>query len=366
MIKGINLKNLALTLLIIGSLSIELFAQTACTQNLRRARTVFDEGNIQSIEELLNDCIKDKKNGFSDEERTEAYRLLILSYIYLDETQKADEKMIALLKDNHGYSPSLDADPTELINLYNTFRHDPVFFWGIRAGANATYINVLAAYGIHPQNNTTAQYVLQPSLEVGLTFEKKFGNRITLKSDLQYFSNSFLYENSFFFSEDDEIFIVELNATETMVSFGATFMGQFAFFKDQKEKDKRGFERWNPYVGLGFTARYVNSSALAFDVQNSVGASPDGSDEDLIAAGIRKRFNPTVEFEVGVKKAWGLNYVNLGVRASYGLLNITDKHYVNGPLTTFYGWAANDINTHSVTLFASFLIPQYSPKKLTP
>ena len=359
--KASKFKNLTIILLLLLS-SLETFGQTACTQTLRRARTVFDEGRIQEIESLLTSCID---NGFSDEERTEAYRLLILSYIYLDETQKADDAMIALLRDNHGYSTNNDADPAELINLYNTFRHDPIFFFGFRAGGNATFINVINAFGIHNQNNTNAEYLIEPSFEVGLTFEKKFGKRITVKSDLQYLVNAFQYENSYLENEDDNTNLIDLNATETINSFGATFMGQFSFFKDKKEKDKRKLARWNPYVGLGGTARFITSSSLAFDVKNSVGASPDGSDVDLFDEDVRELFNPTVDIEIGVKRAWGLNYINFGIRGSYGLLDVTDRHYVNGPLTTFFGWAANDINTHSATVFLAILLPKYAPKKLT-
>ena len=90
------MKHFLITILIFSS-CIEVFAQTACTQTLRRARTVYDEGRVQEMESLLEGCIK---NGFTDEERTEAYRLLILSYLYLDEPDKADNAMLALLRDN--------------------------------------------------------------------------------------------------------------------------------------------------------------------------------------------------------------------------------------------------------------------------
>lgn len=59
-------------LLIIVSVTFCAFetkAQTACTQTLRQARTVFDEGRIHELEQLLSDCID---NGFTDDERTEA------------------------------------------------------------------------------------------------------------------------------------------------------------------------------------------------------------------------------------------------------------------------------------------------------
>ena len=139
--------NRKISYLIIGFLTICLLeskAQSDCTQTLRQARTTFDEGRIHELEARLSGCIS---NGFNDEERTEAYRLLILSYIYLDETDKADKTMLDLLHDNPGFKISNEADPTELINLYSTFRTEPIFFWGGKVGANTTFVNVQKTYG---------------------------------------------------------------------------------------------------------------------------------------------------------------------------------------------------------------------------
>ena len=120
MIKATRFLLWSILVFIILCLNIQdLKAQTACAQTLRQARTVFDEGRIHEIETLVSSCIE---KGFTDEERTEAYRLLILSYIYLDEADKADEAMLALLRVNHHYQVNEQADPTELIVLYETFR----------------------------------------------------------------------------------------------------------------------------------------------------------------------------------------------------------------------------------------------------
>ncbi|HNP19044.1 MAG TPA: porin family protein [Fulvivirga sp.] len=336
-------------------------AQTACTQTLRQARTVFDEGRIHEIEGLLAGCIK---NGFNDEERTEAYRLLILSYIYLDETEKADNAMLALLKDNHGFSINQLADPTELINLYQTFRTKPTFFWGIRGGINTTFVNVINAYGIHDQNNTNAKYTNKIGIAIGLLAEKNFGERLTLRSDIQYITNSFDFKYGFFEKTTDGSKIINSTVTEAQTSLGLSLMAQYRLFQPKEDNRKSKIEKLNPYVGIGVTGRSLLSSNLTFDVSNSVGSSPDGPSEDLIGPEIRKKFNPTADVEIGIKKSAKLNYITLGLRYSYGFLNITDRNYDNGRLTTYFGYAANDINTHSITLFLGILIPNYSPKKL--
>ena len=349
-------------LILVMFCALESKAQNACTQTLRIARTVFDEGRIHELETLLDGCIK---NGFTDEERTEAYRLLILAHIYLDETEKADQRMLELLKDNHGYKTQNDVDPVELIDLYNTFRHDPIFFWGFRGGFNTTFVNVIKAYGLHDLNNTSASYSNRIGFNAGLLFEKNFGKRIAARADLQYANNTFDYNNTFLRQSTTGATLVTLTATEVQSSVGLSLMAHYRLFREKDDKYKKWYEKPNPYIGLGGSAFNMLGSEMTFDESNNAGASPDGPAEDLIKAEIRKTLNPTIDIEIGIKKKSGLNYINAGFRYSYGILDITDKHYDNGRLSTFYGFAANDINTHSLSIFVGYLIPKYSPKKLT-
>jgi outer membrane protein W len=352
-------KLLLLSVFIIAFCALQSKAQTACTQTLRQARTVFDEGRIHEIEGLLEGCIKD---GLSDDERTEAYRLLILSYIYLDETDKADNAMLALLKDNHAYEINETADPTELINLYRTFRTKPIFFWGFKLGAGTTFVNVINNYGLNDANSTFGKYGNTVGIEGGLMFEKILFNRIAAHADLSYNSNSFTYENNFL-NESDGNSLIEHLSTETQTSLGFSLMGQY-LIKTEAQLKKAGKKVRLPYVGIGATLKYITSSDLAAETDRDDGGGADGAAEDLIGEGFRKQLNPTVDIEAGYKIKSKLSFINLSVRYSYGLLNLTDKHYDNGRLSTFYGWAANDISTHFVTVSVGYLIPQYSPKKL--
>lgn len=341
-------------------ISTKSFSQS-CTPNLREARVRFDEGKIHDVAGLIKECIE--KKSFNNEELTEAYRLLILSYIYLDETEKADEAMLGLLRDNHAYEINETADPTELINLYRTFRTKPIFFWGFKLGAATTFVNVIKNYGLNDANSTFGEYSNTVGIEGGLMFEKIFFNRIAAHADLSYNNNSFTYENNYL-NEPDGNALIEHLSTETQTSLGFSLMGQY-LIKTESQLKKKGQQKIRlPYVGIGATLKYITSSDLAAETDRDNGGGADGAAEDLIGEGFRKQLNPTIDIEAGYKLKSKLSFINLSVRYSYGLLNLTDKHYDNGRLSTFYGWAANDISTHFVTISAGILIPKYSPKKL--
>ncbi len=345
-------KIILVIMLLVTVCALELKAQSACIQTLR---TKFDEGKIHEIQELLKSC----QGSLSDEERTEAYRLLILSHIYLDETQNADDAMLTLLKDNPAYEINEQADPVELVNLYNTFRTKPIFYVGARIGGNTTFVNVQGTYGVSDGNGT---YTNKVGFEGGLFFEKIFFKRFAAHADLSYGVNSFDYNNEFFQSETGEN-LVTLLATETQTSAAFTLMAQYHIKDEDKLKQQRKKVRI-PYVGIGATFGYIMSSELAGDTKRTDGTSADGANEDLIEEGFRSRINPTVDVEFGYKFKSKLNYFNLSVRYSYGLLNITEKNYDSGRQSTFYGFAANDINTSSVAVALGIILPKYSPKKL--
>src|SRR6187549_1035341 len=80
-------------------ISLEGYSQlVSCSQTLRLARSTYEQGRLHEIPALLAKCLA---GGFSQQEKVEAYKLLCLSYIYLEEPQKADEAMLNLLRTDH-------------------------------------------------------------------------------------------------------------------------------------------------------------------------------------------------------------------------------------------------------------------------
>jgi hypothetical protein len=332
---------------------LESKAQTACTQTLRQARTVFDEGRIHELEGLLSSCIK---NGFNDEERTEAYRLLILAHIYLDETDKADESMLDLLKDNHGFTINEKADPSELINLYATYRTKPIFYVGAKFGVNTTIINVQKAYGVNDQNSTNGTFKNSFGFTGALFFEKKIFQKFTAHADLAYGVNSFEFSNSYIQDFNTGLPQIEVLAIETQTSLAFSLQMQYRIFNR--------ITKWDPYIGLGGTVNYLTKSEAEITTQRDEGSTKSGAPVDLVKEGFRSNLNPTADLELGVKRKAGLNFFTTSIRYSYGFTNITEKHYDNGLLSIGYGLVPNDINTQSITLSIGYIFSYYSPKKL--
>src|SRR5687768_8357487 len=103
--------------LIIFLLPFFASGQNTCSQTLLKAQIAYYEGRAEEVSTILEACLKD---GFTEEEKSQAYRLLTLTHLYLNETQQAENSMLSFLRLNHYYKINEAVDPTEFINLYQS------------------------------------------------------------------------------------------------------------------------------------------------------------------------------------------------------------------------------------------------------
>lgn len=345
------MKKVLLAGIIFFFISISAFSQNICTQTLRQARIIYDEGRLHELPSLLESCLKD---GFTDEEKTEAYRLLTLSYIYLDEQEKADKAILALLNHNHEFSINPQVDPAEFINLYSTFRTRPLFRAGLRAGGTYSFVNVINSYGVHNLTNSTATYKGNPSFEVAGIFEKSFGDRITGVGELVFQNNKFTYTNDNF-PDDDGTSYVAVTAIETQTWLALNLLGQYRLFKNS---------RLNPHVMIGPSVRYLLLDEAKIETQfRRGGEEASGADEPLTE--YRNPLNIGVTAGASIKKKLGKQYVIFEIKYNYGFTNITKTHNDGGRLSTYYGFALNDMTVSHLTVSTGLLFQYFKPKKLT-
>ena len=85
--------------------------QTSCAQNLRLARATYEQGRLHEVPTYVQSCIQ---NG-STQEKVEAYKLLCLSYIYLEEPEKADQAMLNILQTDNYFTVDPASDPAEFV-----------------------------------------------------------------------------------------------------------------------------------------------------------------------------------------------------------------------------------------------------------
>lgn len=114
---------------------LALNAQEECTFTLSKAQKLYDAGSIEQIPEMLQPCIE---NGFTDEEKQQALKLIALAYLFDKNNKEADKAMLNFLKEYPEYEIGA-SDQAEFIQLFNTYRTYPIGSVGAVIMTNSAY-----------------------------------------------------------------------------------------------------------------------------------------------------------------------------------------------------------------------------------
>src|SRR5436853_446608 len=117
------IRALSFGVLIIFSSYSGIFAQNLCSQNLKKAQKEYDEGRLTEVSGILESCLKD---GFTRDQKLQAYRLLILTNLFSDQPDIAEQHLLHLLKEDPEYKINPGVDPAEFVTLFNQYNTSAV------------------------------------------------------------------------------------------------------------------------------------------------------------------------------------------------------------------------------------------------
>jgi hypothetical protein len=341
--------------LFLGAYSV--LAQTtklSCTQVLRTARSVYEQGRLHELPSLLEGCLQ---SGFSETEKVEAYKILVYTYIYLEEPEKADAAMVHLLQADHFFQVNPAVDPVEFQSLYKKFRTWPIFSYGFKFGVNTSQVNVLKNYYVWAPSKGKGTYKSSIGIQLGLVFEKEYKKKFILNPEVFYTSNAFKYNNSFLSTQDDPTKTTtdkeELTHAQKRIQLNALVQ--------YKLRDE---SKLHPYVMLGPSISYLMASTISGDV--SVGQITLPSTNTIKHY---KTINYAVIAGAGLKYKIGGIYVTADIRYQYGLMNIVNgkNRYSNTTENIELmnaGYVVNDYSLNQTMVNIGLIVPRFVPKKL--
>lgn len=350
------------------------FAQQSGAQTLRLAQSVYEQGRLHEIPDLINKNI----TRFSKTELVSAFRLLTLSYIYLEEPEKADESMQKLLQTDHFFEPNSNADPAEFIGLYKTFRTKAVFNAGVKFGGNFTTPLLTDVYYVANAAPGNGKYSPKFGFQAGLVFEKDLFpnsrnsvlNRIVFAPEMLYTSRTFAYDNKGIFTSDSvpkgqsvvEVADQKITLKQTWLDFNPVFQ--------LKLKNSTTFV---PYVGFGpGLSLLLNASSTIVTTRTSVNKTSPGvsSGPDVVTSGIFKSVIPSVIGSAGVKYRLGSVYVVGEVRVQYALVTPINSAKRTGQGTTAassvfdYAYTPPNYKPLNLVINLGIVVPYFNPIKI--
>lgn len=348
--------------LILLAISFGSFAQTGPTpaQTLRLARATYEQGRLHEIPTQLSE---DVISAMNKQEKVEAYKILCLSYIYLEEPEKADEAMLNILRSDPYFEINEAVDPAEFVALYHTFRTLPIFRIGGKLGVDAARPNV--------KENVTAGDIAGDSkykpligINFGVFADVPFNKRLVVHGEILYSQKRFgltqVFNRFNGDPDDDSNFQNKTEVTESQTWLSLPVSVQWKPFSNASKFN----EKFNPYISAGVAVDYLLAAKITGeqirDEQSSV------QEKTFEFKPSRNSLNISLLAAAGIKVRVGGGYIVGEVRYLHGITKISSKEtaFKNQEITWELNYADPVFKISSLGISAGYIQNIFNPKKL--
>lgn len=298
-------KLIFIILFILGTLTA--VAQENCDQNLTEAKADYNNGNLYAIPGKLTECLE---NGFSKSEKVDAYKLLTLTYLNINQLEKARETLIKLLNIKTDFQVIQNVDPPELYSLYRKIDTDPIYFIGINVGINYNTTQILKAYTTETvEGSLKFNYKPLFSYQAGGRFILPLLDKLWLKAEVSFQNQRFEYLEETNNPKDTSTIDITYFSNNRGVNLNFSSRSIINNYK------------WKPFVEYGITGRYnLNTIFSEYLGENSKSVNFT-TIERIEMNEFRSNYNVGLDLSVGSMIKLGEHYGEIKFGATKYLLN---------------------------------------------
>lgn len=322
------------------------YAQT-CEESLRRGQIAYDQGRLSEIPDILASCLAE---GFTNEEKIQAYRLLTLTYLLVNENDKADESTYELLRLNPSYTPD-ENDPAKYRKLFATYRTDPILAYGLTTGLNISQMEIQqSAPGGGGSGDFIGIYYPRPGFMAGISVEWpiQYGEQY-LTGNAQFRSMSIEYRaNSNEINGPSEQLIETQNLFYFEMPVGYRYEPSFSDFQ--------------------FTRSYVSGRLIpAYRIASNLNRESEDGQVNLTTElePYRRDIRFDAGLSVGQKIMVGKGYIFAEAGFNFGLIPINEPGYM--PEKNTSSIPVSDplsFKIHSFEFTIGYMFQWYKPQKI--
>jgi hypothetical protein len=326
---------------------VTLHAQEECAFVLERAEKLYEQGIIEEIPDLLSGCIQ---KGFNKEERLEAYKLVILSYLFDDNQIMAEQTLLEMLRKYPEYEV-VPTDPVEFVYLFETYETIPVYSIGVGAGTNFSLLNVTAYYGTHDLSNENITYHwLSPGYNFNIRLNRYLGEHFELNLEAGYIQNTISYTNNSY-----EFLAIHTRETGSRFYFPLTVSYDF-----------KQLNKVTPYIRIGGSIDFLTESDIKIEIEHLDNSHPGIKSPDIDNTSLREDMNALVVGAVGFKYKFPAGYLFLEANYNHGLIPQVKggNRYSNDDLVYKYYHVDNDYMLNFLGVKIGYMYSFFKPRKL--
>ncbi|MGA1978396.1 MAG: outer membrane beta-barrel protein [Bacteroidales bacterium] len=322
-----------------------LFCQESgtCAENLKTAQSLFEKGQVELVPGTLKDCMK---SGFKREENLTAYKLLIQSFLFEDNTSKADSTMLTFLKNYPEYQIS-PTDHSSFVFLFNSFKVRPVLELTFHFGTSLPFITSVKQVSLSsapaPDKYSTNFLNIFMSLEAKFPINKKFEVNVEGGySQLQFTkTEAFMGFGTIKYIETQQRLEIPVSVSYNIITIG----------------------KFTPYIraGIGAALDLSSSAKTTFTPYNGSGIR---SGADVSRNDSRISTDVFAQAGVGIKFKTPGGFISLEARSNLGLFDQTVRGGNSSEILEYpYYYADDDFKLNDLVISLGYTQIFYKPTK---
>ncbi|MBN1952004.1 MAG: PorT family protein [Bacteroidales bacterium] len=345
-----KLQRLIILLISVLFLNLSLFGQKSCLNTLREARELYEQGLIDDIPNMLSECME---SGFTRGQRVEAYKLIILSYLFDDDQFAAEKAMDEFLKKFPEYEV-MPNDPVEFVYLLESYKTSSFYSINLTFGPTFTNPVILEQYSLLDVSNTDFNDKTGTGFQLGLGISRNLFKSVNANIGLFYSTYNYSFNETSRIQLADKLYtFAETRAEEKIDRIELPLSMTYYFGRGNLHYTAR----------LGFSVGYITSAKLSVN-RTQTGLINDISSNFDIRE-YRKALDYAVIFGGGMEYKVPRGYLVLDLRYRLGLseVPISDLRNANSRLNTSYFHLDDDFRLNSFSMAIGYHFSIYQSRK---
>lgn len=342
-----TLRNFLYLLVLFTCVYAPSMAQEDCSFTLSRAQKSYDLGVIENIPQMLSSCL-DK--GFTSEENMQAYKLIILSYLFNNDKESAEKMMLTFLRKYPEYEIQ-NTDPGEFIQLFKTYRTLPIASIGISLGTNFNYPRVIMYHGTPDLETSKGSYASAGlNFQGGISYRQYIMDKMDINLDILYTQHNYQFTNSNISGNSS----IDFTETQTYLEFPLT-----AIYTPYS------FNKFSTYLRGGLsTELLLDATAQASRTSNDQ-TYKTATGPSFTVKNLRETLHFSGIIGAGVCYNLKKSYLMLDVRYNLGFSNHVKKsaRNTNSEMWSFYYYDENEFSVSDLRITLGFFYKFYKPQK---
>jgi len=331
--------------MILSFLADRLLAQGNCALKLSNAERLYEAGVIEQVPGLLESCLR---SGFSEEQRIKAYKLLVMCRVFEDDMAGAEEYMMEFLRKFPFYEIQ-SSDDFEFVQLYRSYRTEPIFQIGLTGGINYSNVRVQEEFGLYNLNKYDGKYTSDGlGMQFGLSYNQNLNKNFSWSIGAYIQVNKFVYDLQY-----NEFTDIQLRERQNVY----TFPLNLTYYREYGE--------YRPFIKLGIYGGLLSSSEASEITRryNVEGLKDLTGSLDLKEH--RKKFDFGIETGIGVLYKIKRGYLMFELSYHWGINGEVDEsmRYKNEDLIYKYNYVDSKFYLNNIFVNVGIIYPFYKPVK---